>query len=442
MLCDIVEKYQVLYITRLIAAATRMYRFCLEYRLERGLPLWDGKQTTVNQKSLTILENLGTGSYGSVSLVLYKRKRIAYKQFDEPDCQSSFRELYALSSLNHPSIIPLAGLVRNTKGVITGYLMPLASRSLMDLIHITPPPSHRSTQITNLLDNIGNDITQGIAHLHQNAFLHRDIKPDNVLLVDGRACVSDFGLATIIPEGPCINTGEVHTAFFRAPELWSLSSEQATYGPEIDIYALGMTLTYMYSGTSTLSESGLLIRRAQKTEHPYKLVRSIHRTLDSFHNVPSKLLRLMTDYSAKIRPGALEVTRKWKALTKYNVLKLNSKAGTAYKKGIHHRLSEAPTKFIHKCNGANNEVSRESYMIAHLRSRKPKLNLDCLTQIASQLVTYEGIKPDRNTWEVMFALCKQGSHQKHSKEKQFYASDLEKYIHLRTLDPHKRNFRR
>jgi len=413
--------------------AMKIHRFSIEFRVERGLPIWNGKRMDVARKSLSTLERLGEGTYGSVSLVQCNgnRKRLAYKHFDEPECQSSFRELYALSSLNHPSIIPLVGLVTNVKGTITGYLMPCASQSLLDLIRIIPPPTHRSPQIANMIDNIGCDIVGGISHLHQNAFLHRDIKPDNVLLINGHACISDFGLATIIPEGPCINTGEVHTAFYRAPELWNLSSEQTLYGPEIDIYALGMTLIYMYTGASNSSQGGLLIRRAQELSNPYKSVPNILMTLDPFKNVPSRLLRLMTSYTARKRPSAAEVLRRWKVITKYREIKYTSKAIDSYKKGIHRRVSESPARFISKCNGTKNEVSRESYMIAHLRARKPKLVLTHLSQIAAQLVTYAGNTPDQNTWKAMYSICKDGVQRKQSREPQPYTSDLDKYIHQR-----------
>lgn len=439
MLSEIVYRFQKSYIVRLLLMAIKIHRVSLEFRIERGLPVWDGKRVDVTRKSISILKLLGEGTYGYVSSVRCNanRKTLAYKHFEEPECQSSFRELYSLSSLAHPSIIPLVGIVTNAKGIITGYLMPCASQSLMDLIRIIPPPASRSARITSMLDDIGYDATQGISYLHQNAFLHRDIKPDNILLLNGHACISDFGLATIIPEGPCLNTGEVHTAFYRAPELWDLSSSQTRYGPEVDIYALGVTLIYMYTGSSNMSQSGLLISRALGMTKPYKLVRSILRTLDPFKNVPTRLLRLMTSYMVNSRPSANEIMRNWKVITKYREVSLTSRAVDSYKKGIHRRLSGSPTDFRNKCSGEESEIGRESYMIAHLRSRKPKMDLLQLSQIATQLVTYAGLSPNPKTWNALNSLCKAGGQKKLSRQPHISTSELEKYLHQRLTRPKK-----
>ncbi len=395
--------------------------------------MWNGKRLNVSKTELTTLKRLGEGTYGVVRKVAIKgnRQHYAYKQFEEPECQSCFRELYALSSLNHPSIMPLTGIVSNSKGVITGYLMPCASYSLMDLIRVTPPPSYRSCNISEMLHSVGHDIVQGIACLHQNAFLHRDIKPDNVLIINGHACISDFGLTTIIPEGPCFNTGEVHSSLYRAPELWDLESNHTCYGPEIDIYATGMTLLHMYLGAPKMSQGSFILRKAGNSIKPYSFVPKIIQSMIPFKSVPTRLLRLLTSFNITQRPSANELVKKWKVLIKYPDTVLASKAADSCRKGVHRHVSASPGKFLSKCSGTKSEVSRESYMISHLHARKPKLDLSQVSQIATQLVTYAGLSPDPKTWSAMHSLCKDGVPKRLCREPIVYTSDFAKYIHQR-----------
>ena len=429
MLHEFVNRFKIFYTLRLAIMTLNMKRISVEFRMEKGLPIWTGKSISVGEKSLIKVRNIGNGAYGSVSLVIVNRKHHAYKQFEEPDCQSSFRELYALSSLSHPSIIPLSGFVIDAENVIKGYLMPCADRSLMDLIHLLPPPTNRSNQITSLLDNIGREIVGGMAYLHQNSFLHRDIKPHNVLLISGRACLADFGLATIIPDGPCLNTGEVHTALYRAPELFHLSTERTKYGPEADVYAMGITLIHMYTGEYWMSQTGLLIRHAENSDYPYQMVGSIHKSLDHCKNVPTRLLRLMTSTVIDTRPGAMEISLKWYSVIKPTEFKmLTSKAINSSKKGIHRRLSEHPTKFISKCHGSRIEIARESYLISCLKKKKPKVDLSSIAEIACQLVTFDGISPSKHTWKAMHSICK-ASIIKNQSKTILFKSELEKFVH-------------
>ena len=83
----------------------------------------------------------------------------------------------------------------------------------------------------------------GLAGIHARDVVHRDIKPQNLfLLEDGTVKVVDFGLAAEVPT-PKERVGTPH---FMAPETCT----DGTSGPESDIYSLGITLYMLLTGTA------------------------------------------------------------------------------------------------------------------------------------------------------------------------------------------------
>ena len=98
--------------------------------------------------------------------------------------------------------------------------------------------------------NIMTQISRGLAFLHDSKVIHRDIKPDNILIQPAAgvesvtAKLSDFGLAKFQePEDEEENMDtQFGTKHFMAPELWDKRSKgQIEYYNSVDIYALGLT---------------------------------------------------------------------------------------------------------------------------------------------------------------------------------------------------------
>jgi len=152
-------------------------------------------------------EKLGEGGYANVYGGTFQGMRVAvkiFKTFKDPsglcdvsDAESFHTEVQTLSGLQHKNIVSLVGYAR--QGSQMALVYPRADRSLHQ--HL---PSPDFGWLQRLQCALG--IVQGVAHLHQlqPPVMHRDLKPQNVLLFrDGSSLVprlSDFGIARRSPE--------------------------------------------------------------------------------------------------------------------------------------------------------------------------------------------------------------------------------------------------
>ncbi len=88
----------------------------------------------------------------------------------------------------------------------------------------------------------------GLAEAHDQRIVHRDIKPDNILIShDGKVKVSDLGLAKAleVEPGPSLTIGVMGTPQYMAPEQWDDTNDVDT---QADVWALGATLYFLLTG--------------------------------------------------------------------------------------------------------------------------------------------------------------------------------------------------
>lgn len=180
------------------------------------------------------------------------------------------REAQTAARLNHPHIVPIyavheeAGMVCFAMGLVTGE--SVAARLQRDP---RPPVEFVATVLEQTAD--------ALAYAHACGVVHRDVKPDNILLDrdSGRAMVTDFGIARAAESGSRLTqTGiAVGTPAFMSPE-------QATGDKEVDgrsdLYSLGVVGYLMLAGRlpfEATTTPAMLVKHVSETPPPIMSVR-------------------------------------------------------------------------------------------------------------------------------------------------------------------------
>lgn len=193
---------------------------------------------------------IGEGTYGKVYSATKKNKdgkkeTVAVKMFKNYDDEkldyvkidyTTLREVSILKDLNHPNIIKLKDTVFNMKEFCMIFEYCKANlRNYMKTL------KQSKCSIDNgLLKKFSYQIILGINYLHSNCLLHRDLKPDNILLDDNNNVkICDFGLARQIYQPLREFTNEVMTLNYRPPEL---CFGETKYSVAVDVWSIGCTL--------------------------------------------------------------------------------------------------------------------------------------------------------------------------------------------------------
>jgi serine/threonine-protein kinase len=158
------------------------------------------------------------------------------------DSQRFAREMGIAASLDHPLIVPLYDS-GNAAGV-PYYVMPyVEGESLYQCLERA-----RRLAFSDAV-RITDDVAGALGYAHARGVLHRDVKPENILLADGRALVADFGLARAIGAADykkLTKTGViVGTVYYMSPEQ---ILEDPDLDQRSDIYSLGCILYEMLTG--------------------------------------------------------------------------------------------------------------------------------------------------------------------------------------------------
>ncbi|ETW08593.1 CMGC/CDK/CDC2 protein kinase [Aphanomyces invadans] len=186
---------------------------------------------------------IGEGTYG----VVYKAKdlktgqivalkRIRLEVEDEGIPSTALREISILRELEHPNIVRLLNCLQDSGKL---YLVfEFVDRDLkrhMDKTLGTVDPMVIKAYMYQLL--------KGLAFCHSRGVMHRDLKPQNLLVSEsGTLKIADFGLARAFSMPTRKYTHEVVTLWYRAPEILL---GQEVYSPPVDIWSCGVIFAEM-----------------------------------------------------------------------------------------------------------------------------------------------------------------------------------------------------
>lgn len=193
------------------------------------------------------LEKLGEGTYATV----YKGKNkstgqlVALKEInldsEEGTPSTAIREISLMKELKHPNIVRLYDVIHteNKLNLVFEYMDK-------DLKKYMDTTGKRGALDAPTVKHFMYQLLKGILFCHDNRVLHRDLKPQNLLINSrGHLKLADFGLARAF--GIPVNTfsNEVVTLWYRAPDVL-LGSR--TYSTSIDIWSAGCILAEMFTG--------------------------------------------------------------------------------------------------------------------------------------------------------------------------------------------------
>ena len=193
----------------------------------------------------SIDRELGRGGMGIVYLAhevhldrLVAIKLLPPERATNPDLRERFlREARLAAKLSHPNIIPIHSVAES--GEFVYYVMAFVDgETLAERVRTRGPLT--GTDGARVL----REVAWALAHAHSQGLVHRDVKPDNILLEagTGRALVADFGIAAAIADSNA--HGVAGTPEFMSPEQASGASIDA----RSDVYSLGATAFYAFSG--------------------------------------------------------------------------------------------------------------------------------------------------------------------------------------------------
>ncbi|MEW5302295.1 MAG: hypothetical protein WDW36_005096 [Sanguina aurantia] len=194
-----------------------------------------------------VLQEIGSGTYGVVykARQLSNNETVAIKQM-KPDYEeegfssSALREICILLELQHPNVVRLREVLREggTRKLFLVF-------DFLDLdLHALMSTTHFARYSAQLIKVLLYQMLSGIQYCHQRRILHRDLKPQNLLIEKaGNALqLADFGLARAFGIPVRLLSPEVVTLWYRAPELLMGSTE---YSTPVDLWSIGCIFAEM-----------------------------------------------------------------------------------------------------------------------------------------------------------------------------------------------------
>ncbi|MBX3734982.1 MAG: protein kinase [Verrucomicrobiae bacterium] len=215
-------------------------------------PLWEdlGEAGEIFEviDGFAVVRRLGAGGMGEVFLArqLSTGREVALKLLRATVSPARFRkEIAALAALRHPGVVQILHVGEHAGHPY--FAMEFVPGSDLSVrLRERPLPAREAVVLMA-------SVARAMEHAHGQGFLHRDLKPQNILLgLDGLPRVTDFGLARFLGEasadGTTVTGARLGTPSFMAPE--QVSGWRDLEGTWTDVYGMGATLYALLTGSA------------------------------------------------------------------------------------------------------------------------------------------------------------------------------------------------
>lgn len=193
------------------------------------------------------IARIGEGAYGVVFKCRNRQtgEVVAIKKFTESEedpviHRIAMREIRTLKQLKHPNLINLIEVFKRKKRL--HLVFQYVDHTLLNELEQNPKGLKRSQVVEFTWQ-----LLQAVNFCHERNFIHRDVKPENILITKTRQLkLCDFGFARTLTGPDDKYTDYVATRWYRAPELLVGDTQ---YGPPVDIWAIGCVVAEMLTGS-------------------------------------------------------------------------------------------------------------------------------------------------------------------------------------------------
>lgn len=223
------------------------------------------------------------------------------------------REIGIAARLSHPHIVPLIDS-GESEGLLY-YVSPyVAGGSLRDMLD-----RDQRLSIDEAL-RIATEVGTGLDYAHRNGYVHRDVKPENILFADGQALLADFGIAHVrsAPGVEPITKGgmALGTPEYMSPEQ---AAGQSDVGTATDIYALGCVVYEMLAGQAPFHGNSAIATMAKHVTEKPRPIRAMrpdvppaieHAVMRALSKIPTQRFKSVAEFTASLNQSrAAAVTR-------------------------------------------------------------------------------------------------------------------------------------
>ena len=242
-------------------------------------------------------DELGAGAFGVVYKCTFQATKCAIKKLHEKEEKSEhlakalMDEFHVMSALRHPNVLLTLGIAEDAVGGSKGIVMELMEASLADVLCLSSFEQHTTWE--GSFFSIASDVANGMAYIHFNNMLHRDLKPGNVLLdAQWVAKIADFGTVFDTSDGAVSEKVDIQgTPPYMAPEIVKLNE----YDKPVDVWAFGCVLAHMgskrppYSWLQHIETPKQLLEVVKNGEYsPLELLLESTTTPDSIKDLAKK----------------------------------------------------------------------------------------------------------------------------------------------------------